>query len=202
MIRVFYGAERKKAVEAAQKFLGEGYEIVEGMDLVAGDLPNVFWGNSLLSASRKILVRDILANKAVAEDLPQYLESPHQIAVLEMNVDKRSTIYKKIKDKVEFIECKAPKDFELGIVFDIYKVAKKDGKKAVEMLTKIQEKEDPILFTGLMASQAYKDYATHPGEREKGLLKMLARLDLELKSSQVEPWLLVKAVLLEIGHQK
>ena len=43
--------------------------------------------------------------------------------ILEMNVDKRSAIYKSLKDKVEWIECKMPKNVNFGVVFEIYRVA-------------------------------------------------------------------------------
>ena len=200
MIKVFYGPNRKMAVEAAQKYLGEGYEVIDGGELLPQDLPNVFWGNSLLSETRKIMVRDLLANKAAAADLPKYLETSHKVAMLEMNVDKRSAIYKSLKDKVEWVECKMPKNANFGLVFDIYRTAKQDGVKAVEMLESVQNEEDPVMFTGLMATQAMKDYAARQGVKEKSVLKKIAKLDLDLKSSKVEPWTLVKATLLGLGE--
>ena len=33
MIKVFYGDDRKRALEAVRKFLGEKYEVVEGAEL-------------------------------------------------------------------------------------------------------------------------------------------------------------------------
>ncbi len=196
MIKVFYGPNRKMAVESAQRYLGEGYEVIDAGELTVNDLPNIFWGQSLLNTNRKIMVRDLLMNKAVAGDLPKYLETPHEIALLEMNVDKRSVIYKSLKDKVEWVECKMPKNTNFTVVFDIYRTAKQDGAKAVKMLEKIQNEEEPVMFTGLLASQAMKDYVAKQGEQEKMRLKKIAKLDLDLKSSKVEPWALVKATLL------
>ncbi|MBR2726198.1 hypothetical protein IKE87_02945 [Candidatus Saccharibacteria bacterium] len=196
MIKVFFGPNRKMAVEAAQEYLGEGYEVIDGGELLPAELANIFWGNSMFSETRKIMVRDLLANKAAAMDLPKYLETAHKIALLEMNVDKRSVVYKSLKDKVEWMECKMPKSANFGVVFDIYRTAKRDGAKAVEMLEKIQNEEDPVMFTGLLATQAMKDYAERQGATEKERLKKIAKLDLELKSTAIEPWMLVKATLL------
>lgn len=199
MIKVFYGQNRKMAVESAQKYLGEGYEVIDGGELEPSDLPNVFWGNSLLSETRRVLVRDLLANKAVANDLPNYLETAHKVALLELNVDKRSAIYKSLKDKVEWVECKMPRSANFGLVFDIYRTAKRDGAKAVEMLEAVQNEEDPVMFTGLLATQAMKDYTERQGVAEKERLKKIAKLDLELKTTAIEPWMLVKATLLSLG---
>lgn len=198
MIKVFYGPNRKMAVEEAQKYLGGDYEVIDGGELVPEDLPNVFWGNSLFDEARKIMVRDLLVNKVVVGDVVKYLETKHKIALLEMNVDKRSAIYKTLKDKVEWMECKMPKNANFGVVFDIYRTAKRDGEKAVKMLEEIQNEEEPVMFTGLLASQAIKDYEARPGMEEMTRLKKIAKLDLDLKSSSVEAWALVKAVLLDL----
>ena len=200
MIKVFYGENRVKAQEEIRKFLGENYEVVEGADLSVSDLANIFWGNSLLSDERAILVRDILANKEVAGELVNYLESPHKIVLWEMKVDKRSVAYKELKDKVEFKEFVMPRDVNAGLVFEIYRTAKRDGKKAVEMLDKIKDEQDPMMFLGLMVSQALKDYRVRPGVKEKRALKELSKLDMQLKrGSTLQPWVLISAFLLRLA---
>ena len=85
------------------------------------------------------------------------------------------------------------------LVFDIYRTAKRDGKRAVEMLGKIKQDEEPIRFCGLLISQALKDYARNPGAKEKRALKELSRLDLDLKSTSYSPWLLIEAFLLRVS---
>ncbi len=200
MIQVFYGENRVKAQEEIRRFLGEDYEVVEGTDLSPSDLPNIFWGNSLLADERAIMVRDILLNKEVAGELMKYLETPHKIVLWEMKVDKRSAVYKELKDRVVFKEFVRPRDVNAGLVFEIYRTAKKDGKKAVAMLDKIKEEQDPLMFLGLMVSQAVKDYRARPGAKEKRALKELSKLDMQLKrNSTLKPWTLISSFLLRLG---
>ena len=199
MIKVFYGENRVKALEEVRKFLGEDYEVVEGSELTPGDLPSLMLGNSLFSEERKILIRDVSANKVVWEELSKYLKTPHKVAILELKIDKRSSAYKTLKDEVEFREFVMPRDLNAGLVFDIYRVAKKDGKKAMEMLEKVKAEQDPMMFLGLMASQAIKDYNMRPGTKEKKALKELSKLDMNLKSTKLSPWLLIQAFLLQLS---
>lgn len=200
MIKVFYGENRMKAQEEIQKFLGDGYEVVEGADLSAQDLPNIFWGGSLLDEERAILVRDILANKEVAGELKRYLETSHKIVLWETKIDKRGVAYKDLQGKIEFREFVMPRDVNAGLVFDIYRVAKKDGKKAVKMLEKIKEGQEPMMFLGLMVSQALKDYRARPGMKEKRALLELSKLDMQLKlKSTLRPWTLVQVFLLRLS---
>lgn len=198
MIKVFYGEDRVRAKQEIEKYLGEKYEVVEGEELSPEDLPSVMLGASLFEAERAILVRDFLNNKVVAEKLSEYLNTPHKIAIWETKIDKRSGIYKALKDEVPFCEFKLLENKNAKVVFDIFGVAKKDGKKAVKMLETIEKEQDPIRFVGLMATQAMKDYGIKQGKKEKKILKELSELDLKLKSTKIEPWLLVKAFLLRI----
>ncbi|MBQ3297046.1 hypothetical protein IJH01_02900 [Candidatus Saccharibacteria bacterium] len=200
MIKVFYGENRVKAREEIQKFLGENYEVVEGADLGVKDLPNIFWGTSLFSEERAVLVRDILANKEVAGEIKKYLDSPHKVAILEMKVDKRSNAYKDLQGQVEFLEFVLPQKKNAGLVFEIYRVAKKDGVKAVKMLDEIKEEQEPLMFLGLMVSQAVRDYAARPRAKEKRALLELSKLDMQLKrESTLQPWVLISSFLLRLG---
>ncbi len=72
----------------------------------------------------------------------------------------------------------------------------KSAKKAVKDLEKIKHHEDPIRFCGLMISQALKDYRAYQGIKEKRALKELSKLDLDLKTTSLEPWLLIESFLL------
>lgn len=199
MIRIFTGDDRVRAKREIEKILGSDYEVIEGVDLEATDLPTVFYGNSLFTDKRKVLIRDLNENKAAWEKLPEYLESPHEIIIWEGKIDKRTTLYKEIKDKVEVREFILPKDRNAGVVFDIYKTAKWNGKKAVEMLESIKLNQEPMMFVGLMASQAIKEYAMRQGVAEKKVLKELSKLDMTLKSTATEPWLLIESFLLRLA---
>lgn len=199
MIRIFTGEDRIKAKQEVAKILGDDYEVIEGVDLMVGDLPSVFKGASLFVEQRNILIRDMAVNREVFEKLPEYLDTPHNVIILELKLDKRSVAYKAVKDKVEIREFALPKDKSANMVFDVYRTAKKDSKQAVKMLEEIRPTQDAMMFFGLMVSQALKDYKMRQGVKEKRALKELAKLDLDMKSSKVEPWLLVEGFLLRLG---
>ena len=199
MLKIFYGENRVLAKKAIANFLGQDYEIIEGKDLTLEQLPSLFLGQSLFADQRNILIQDVSTNKSVFEKLPEYLNSPHNIAILELKLDKRSSTYKTLKDQIEIKEFTLPKDPNINLVFDIYRTAKTDGQKAVKMLAKIKHQEDPIMFFGLLASQALKDFNQKQGTKEKKALKELSKLDLELKSSKLSSWSLLQAFLLRLS---
>lgn len=199
MIKIFTGEDRVKAGREIERELGASYEVIEGADLATGDLPSIFRGASLFDEKRRILIRDLSPNKAVFEELVNYIDTPHQVIILELKLDKRAKAYKDLKDKVEIREFKLATNQNYGLVFDIYRTAKRDGKRAVEMLGRIKQDEEPIRFCGLLISQALKDYARNPGAKEKRALKELSRLDLDLKSTSYSPWLLIEAFLLWVS---
>ena len=196
MIRIFTGENRVQAKREIEKLLGEDYEVMEGENIEPGDMPNVFLGVSLFAEKRKILIRDLEANKGAWERLPEYVGSPHEIIIWETKLDKRTSAYKALKGKVEIREFAMPRDPNAGVVFDIYRVAKRDGKKAVEMLRGIEPTQEPMMFFGLVVSQALKDYGARAGMAEKRALKELAKLDMELKSTAHEPWIMIEAFLI------
>ena len=199
MIKVFYGDDRVKAKQEIDKLLGKDYEVVEGADLTEQDLPSIFKGASLFAEKRSILIRDLTSNKSAYELLPDYLDTPHDIVIFEIKLDKRSTTYKELKDKIEFREFALPQDKNFSLVFDIYKTAKRDGKKAVELLRKIKQDQDPMMFFGLLVSQAIKDFSTHQGSKEKRALKELSKLDILMKTTSSQPWLLIESFLLQVS---
>ncbi|MBR2766710.1 hypothetical protein IKD67_01325 [Candidatus Saccharibacteria bacterium] len=199
MIKIFTGEDRVRAGREIERELGADYEVIEGIDLVESDLPSIFQGASLFEEKRRILIRDLSANKAVFEKISNYIETPHTVIILELKLDKRSAAYKDLKDKIEIREFKIAAHQNYGLVFDIYRMAKRDGQRAAEMLDKIKQDEDPIRFCGLLISQALKDYARNPVAKEKRVLKELSKLDLELKSTSYSPWLLVESFLLRVS---
>lgn len=202
MIKIFTGDDRVRAGKAISEFLGEDYEIFDGVNLELSDLPNIFLGTSLFGTERKIILRDLSENKSVFDKIIDYLDTPHQIALFETKLDKRSTTYKSLKEKVEINEFTLPKNQDYRLVFDIYKIAKTDGEKAIAMLEKIKLNEDPISFAGLLNSQAIKDYTTSQGTKEKKALKELSSLDLNLKNSKLDSWLLIESFLLRLSSLK
>lgn len=199
MIKVFYGDDRVKANAEIKKILGSDYEIIDGADLVLTDLPNIFLGASLFADTRNILIRDFTANKLIYAELKNYLNTPHNIILLETKLEKNLAIYKELKNLIEFKEFALPESQDFSAVFNIFRVAKRDGKKAVSMLEDIKIKEDPMKFFGLMASQAIKDFSLNQGIKEKRVLKELSKLDLDMKSAKVEPWLLVESFLVRLS---
>ena len=198
MIRVFYGDDRVRAMGEVKKILGDDYEVIEGVDVISGEMESVFYGASLLTPERKILIRDLGENKPAFNELARFTDTPYEVILLETKVDKRSAAYKELKDKIEFREFKLPEAASKA-VFDIYKTAKRDGVQAVKMLESVKATEDPIKFTGLLVSQVLKDFAAHPGVKERRVLKELAKVDMQMKTSKIEPWLLVESFLLNLG---
>ena len=199
MIKIFTGEDRVRARREIERELGTDYEVIEGGDLTTTDLPSIFRGASLFDEKRRILIRDLSGNATVFSELPKYIDTSHQVIILELKLDKRSAAYKELKDKIEIREFKLPMNQNYGLVFDIYRTAKRDGKRAVEMLEKIKQDEDPIRFCGLLISQALKDYARNPGAKEKRALKELSKLDIKMKSTSLQPWLLVQSFLLRVS---
>lgn len=200
MIKIFYGENRMQAGAEIKKFLGDKYEIVEGVNLKTTDLPSLLKGSSLFAEERTILIRDLADNKEVYSEIEKYLDTPHKVVILESKIDKRSAVYKLLKDRVEFREFTMPRDQNAGLVFEVYKTAKIDGKKAVKMLQEIESKQDPMMFLGLMVSQALRDYAVRAGAKEKRALKELSKLDMQLKQeSTLQPWTLISAFLLRLS---
>ena len=195
MIRIFTGDDRVRAGNEIKRLLGENYEVIDCAELTKKDLPNIFRGTTIFDANRRILLRDFTANSSIYPELVNYLNTPHQIILLETKLDKRTATYKEIKDKLEIKEFKLPPKTDFREVFDIYNVAKRDGKKAVTMLKKIEPEEDPIRFTGLLVSQALKDF-------NPKVLKELSNIDIKMKSSKIDPWLLVESFLLKISNLK
>lgn len=199
MIRIFTGDDRIAAGKEIEKLLGKNHETIDCTDLTEKDLPSIFLGTTLFETRRYLLLRDFTANVSLFRALPQYLNTPHEVILLETKLDRRSATYKELKDRLEIKEFKLLPTLDFRQVFDIYKVAKNDGLRAVAMLRKIEQVEDPIRFTGLLASQALKDYQIRPGSKEKQILKSLGRTDLEMKSSKIDPWLLVESFLLNLS---
>ncbi len=198
MIRIYYGDDRVKAKQEIVKVLGNDYEVIDAGELTEMDLPTIFKGGSLFTDKRKIMIRDLLSNKVVSDKVVDYVDTTHEIVLFESKLDKRSVAYKSLKDKVEMREFPLKQNADFGVVFDVYRTAKRDGKRAVEMLRTIEQNEEPIMFTGLIVSQALKDFAARPGAKEKRVLVELSKVDMQMKTTATKPWLLVESFLLRL----
>ncbi|MBR5389378.1 hypothetical protein IK146_02355 [Candidatus Saccharibacteria bacterium] len=205
-IKIFTGDDRVKIGEQVVRELGEGYEVFEGESLTRESLPSLFLGGSLFSVGeRKILIKDFGENSEVwndfAEKINDYLKTDSEIVIWETKIDKRLSSTKNIvKSGVEIIEFKLAPSIDMKAVFNIYDMALKDGMQAIRELEKIESAQDPYMFFGLMVSQALKKLEWRPrGIKEKRILKELAVVDMQMKSTAVEPWTLVKSFLLRLA---
>lgn len=199
MLRVFYGENRLAAEKVVKQTLGENYEVYEGETLGLTDLPSIFQGASLFETERRrILLKNLAENAAVWEKIAEYLDTEHDVVVWELKLDKRSAGYKRLKEAgVELREFAALKKPELNVVFNVLDAALRDGAKAVKIVEQIELEQDPYMFFGLLVTQMLKKFDnTEGGAKERRLLKELAKTDLEMKSSAIEPWMLIKAFLL------
>ncbi len=204
MIKVFSGSDRAKIASEVKKFLGEDYEVFDSENLKVEDIINIFTGTSLFAAKRKILIKDLSELNSESVDVyaevTKYVKTPHNIVIWET----KPTQKKSYKDFVKLPEVEAKKidlaqKIDMRKVFDIFDMAMNDGARAVKMLEEVQGEEDPYMFFGLLASQAIKKFEWRQGAREKRILKELSKLDIQMKSTAVEPWILVKAFLIRLS---
>lgn len=202
-IRIFTGDDRIRISDTVKTCFSEGYEVFEGEALNLTDLPGIFFGTTLFSEKRNILIKDLSNNKEVFEDFcgkfEEYNKTESDIIIWETKIDKRLASTKSlIKAGVEIREFEEAK-VDSKAILGIYDLALRDGKKAVEELEKIEKDQDPYMFLGLITGQALKKLSYRPnGSREKRLLKEIGKLDIQMKSTAVEPWMLIKSFLLRI----
>lgn len=205
-IRIFTGDDRVKIGEQVAKELGEGYEVFEGESLDRESLPSLFLGGSLFAiGGRKILIKDFSENSEVwndfAEKIGDFLKTDADVIIWETKLDKRLSSTKTVlKAGVVVKEFKLAEPVDMKAVFNIYDTALRDGEKAVKELKKIEQTQDPYMFFGLMVSQALRKLEWRPqGAKEKRVLKELATVDMQMKSTAVEPWMLIKSFLLRLA---
>ncbi len=198
MLRVFVGEDRVSAEMALKRLIGGNYEVFEGENLSVGDLPSIFRGTSLFEAGkRRILLKNLSENAAVWEKIAEYVGTEHEVVVWELKIDKRSVGYKNLKTAgVEIQEFALKAKPEAKMVFGVLDMALRDGRRAVAQVEQIELEQDPYMFFGLLVTQALKKFEQRGGVREKRLLKELAKLDMEMKTTGLEPWMLIKAFLL------
>ncbi len=198
------GEDRVSAQKAVNNELGGNYEVFEGSELAVDDLPSIFQGLALFQEEeRRILLKNVSENTAVWEKMGEYADTEHKVIVWETKIDKRSTGYKQLKAKgVQLQEFALQTKPEMRQVFGIFDLALKgNGEGAVRMVEKIELEQDPFMFFGLMVTQALKKFEARQGERERRILKELAKLDMQMKGESVvniEAWTLIKAFLLRL----
>ena len=202
MIRIFYGDDRVMAQKMIARQLGADYETIEGENLGCNDMASVFLGTTLFGDTRTILLKDLSENKDCWDMLPSFVdECSHNIVIWEKKIDKRSVCYKALcKNKaVEFKEFKLAEDPNKKLVFDIFDVAfSGDGKRAVKMCEQIEITNEPYMFMGLMTTQAIKKLQLN-NPRATRTMKILAQADIDMKTSKIEAWEVIKIALLKIG---
>lgn len=200
MLRVFVGEDRLAAEMALKRVIGGNYEVFEGENLVVNDLPSIFQGTSLFeTGKRRILLKNLSENPALWEKVADYADTEHEVVVWELKLDKRSLGYKNLKSSgVEIQEFALKAKPEAKMVFGVLDTALRDGKRAVAQVEQIELEQDPFMFFGLLVTQALKKFEQKGGAKEKRLLKELAKLDMEMKTTGLDPWMLIKAFLLRV----
>lgn len=207
MINVFYGSDRNKIAAEVEKILGKNYEVFDGENLKTEDLINIFMGTSLFAEKRNILLKDLTPARSEAssggvdlyEEVSKYVDTPHNVVIWETNVSQKKTF----KDFVKMKGVAAKKidivpQIDMKKVFNIYDVALSDGERAVKILEEIEAQQDPYMFFGLLVSQAIKKFEWKQGDKEKRVLKELSKVDMQMKTTAVEPWLLIKSFLIRL----
>lgn len=203
MIHIFYGDDRVKSEAEAKKLLGENYEAIDAITLEPTSLPTLFLGASLFEENRKILIKDFFAKKELYNEIEKYLSTPHEVVILEDKLSGTLTVVKNLKksSEVDMKEFKKPEIKNFNLVFDIYNMALRNSKRALEMLNEAKETEDPYAMIGAFASSAVKNLKSAPNsKRNKNILKELAEIDNLLKTSKFseDPWLLVESFILRL----
>lgn len=201
MIQIFYGEDRVKTQAAIKMVLGSDYEVFEGENLTLPAFMGIFRGTSLFTDKRKILIKDLSENDELYKKLPDFIDSENDVIVWESKFDKRTSTYKALlKNKVKMKEFKALENADKKMVLDVFNVALYNGEKAVKMIEKIENEQDPYMFFGLLATQAISRFEKNPnGQKEKRVLKELSDIDIKMRSTSSQPWLLLKSFLLRVS---
>lgn len=199
MLKIFYGENRKSAEIAIRRFLGQDYEVFDGEKISVDDLPTIFRGTSLFdTGERRILVKNLSDNSEAWAKLLDYQDTEHKVAIWEMKLDARLSGTKMLKTAgIEMEEFKNP---TMKPLFGLLNLALRDSQAAIRELETREADQDPYMLVGLLVSDAIKNLQASGGKkRDREVLRMLARLDQRMKTTSIEPWILVKGFLLEVG---
>ena len=100
---------------------------------------------------------------------------------------------------VEFKEFKLPEKVDKFLAFKIADEAfAGHGARAVKLCEQIEMTDDPYMTFGAIVSQTLKRIETRSSKAVRAV-KILAKVDLAMKSASVDAWQVVKIALLEIG---
>lgn len=203
MIKIFYGNDRQKAQLAIAKLLGDDYEVIEAENITRGDMESIFKGTSLFGETRRILLKGLNENKECWEVLPEYLETTHEMVIWLSALDKRSTVYKAIAKRKE-VEVKEFAQEEKVDRFLAFKIADEafagHGARAVKMCEELEQTSDAYLTMGAFVSQAGKKLEIGK-PKAINAIRILAKADLDMKSTAVDGWKILKIALLKIASK-
>lgn len=196
-VKIFYGEDRK-AISKKVKATLKDYEIIDGENILAQDLVNIFLGTTLFSDSRNILIRDLGPEK-LAQINQKLLNTPHKIIIWETKLDKRKKAIKELLKHLPATEFKRTQTAEEKLVFEIFDIALKDSTRAIQMTAQIENYQDPFMFFGLIVKKTLDKYELTKDKKLETAIKDLAKIDLIMKSSStISPWTLVKSALLSL----
>lgn len=205
MIHLYYGEDRFKSETMAKKVLGETYENIDAENLKLEDLPTIFLGASLFDAgSRKILIKGLGERKELFEEIEKYLETPHEIVILENKINGNWAGLKNLKKakNIDLVENKIPEDKEKrNLAFNVFSLALTNPKQAVEMLRKSEDEIDPYATLGAWGYKALENLKTSPGSKKnRQIMKELAEIDMLLKTTKYSerPWAVLESFLLRL----
>lgn len=203
MIKIFYGNDRQKAQLAIAKLLGDDYEVIEAENITRGDMESIFKGTSLFGETRRILLKGLNENKECWEILPEYLETTHEMVIWLSVLDKRSTVYKAIAKRKE-VEVKEFAQEAKVDRFLAFKIADEafagHGARAVKMCEELEQTSDAYLTMGAFVSQAGKKLEIGK-PKAINAIRILAKADLDMKSTAVDGWKILKIALLKIASK-
>lgn len=205
-IKIFYGSDRIAARKAAERILGQDYEVIEAENLQLTDMDSVFRGATIfdMGSERKILLKDLSANKACFEKLPEYADTTNLVAILDGKLSKTTTAVKAI------FACKdiEAKEFTLReeLTRDKYEnfapfqaAYAGRGGDALRKLRLIKDRTAAPVIIGTMGSQAAKLLKEPKAQRA---MKIIAKADMMTKSTGIDMWMPVEWALLEIAQLK
>lgn len=208
MIYIFDGEDRKKAEQKARMILGEKIEIIDADNIGLVELESIFLGVTFFEAERRILIKDLFLKKDLVEKLPNLINTPHKIVLLETKLDKRGAVYKelaklaKTNTEIKFETfVAAEQTVDRNAVFRIFDLAMTDGRRAVKNLQSIESDNDPYATIGAWTKKAYDLLERNP-KKARVILKELAKIDVLVKSTDFskEPWVLLEGLLLRIPN--
>jgi DNA polymerase III, delta subunit len=112
MIKVFLGEDDYEIVRTINRIIDESDlepEYINSDNIIATDLPTLFFSATLFSDKRLVVIRHLSENKEAWSELPKYLEDlknshDNTIILVERKLDKRSNVYKQLKSMADIIE--------------------------------------------------------------------------------------------------